>query len=58
MKHKNSMATRLLFGDEGLDEILRYVDYLINILPHTGETVGLLNGMLSDNIVNNNSYRR
>lgn len=42
-KRPNSTATKLVSGEDGLLEMLSAVDYLINVLPHTPETIGLLN---------------
>jgi len=39
----------ILSGPKGLLRILQNSDYLINVLPHTPETIGLLNGDILSN---------
>lgn len=37
------------FTGENLPELLRQSDYVVNVLPHTDETIGLLNGNMLEN---------
>lgn len=37
------------FAGEKLPELLQECDYVVNVLPHTDETIGLLNGNVLEN---------